>query len=272
MAGGGVKKFYSKLDAFFLRTVSYTTARIWAFGYFYDWINPDARRVAKYDFYGYAAVAGGIVGGYLMNPFQIVFARMQVDELYPERARRNYRGFADGIAKVAEEGAIFRGAFANGLKIAGLFAGGGTYDWLKENMFFFFGPISMNRIVGTAVGCVTAMILSMPFDAIATRLHTMRPLPNGEFPYKNAYDCFNKIWKYEGNFDHISNFGCFYSGGQFYFLRLYIIAMTTQYILDWYHNSSRKQEFWQPARYHSALGIDYDVHDPYTSAYDLAMV
>lgn len=43
-AGGGYKKFYSSWDAYLLRTVSYTTARIWGFLYFYDWINPDARR------------------------------------------------------------------------------------------------------------------------------------------------------------------------------------------------------------------------------------
>jgi len=43
-AGGGYKKFYSKWDAFFLRTTAYTTARVSGFLYFYDWINPDARR------------------------------------------------------------------------------------------------------------------------------------------------------------------------------------------------------------------------------------
>ena len=43
-AGGGYKKFYSKLDAFAIRTMTYTTARIWGFLYFYDWINPDPRR------------------------------------------------------------------------------------------------------------------------------------------------------------------------------------------------------------------------------------
>lgn len=32
------------MDAFFMRTVAYTTARIWGFLYFYDWINPDPRR------------------------------------------------------------------------------------------------------------------------------------------------------------------------------------------------------------------------------------
>jgi hypothetical protein len=49
-AGGGIKKFYSSFDALFLRTVVYTTVRIWGFLSFYDWINPDARRQTKPDF------------------------------------------------------------------------------------------------------------------------------------------------------------------------------------------------------------------------------
>jgi hypothetical protein len=178
-AGGGMKKFYSSLDAFFIRTVTYTTFRIWGFLYFYDWINPDARRVARQDFYGYAAVAGGLMGGILANPFQVVFSRMQVDEMYPERARRNYRNFFDGFTKVAEEGALMRGALAHGLKFGALVSGAGVYDYVKENMFYFFGPIHLNRLIGTAAGVATAMLLSMPFDAVATRMHTMRPLPTG---------------------------------------------------------------------------------------------
>jgi hypothetical protein len=271
-AGGGIKKFYSSWDAFAIRTLTYTTARIWGFLTFYDWINPDARRVARLDFYAYAALAGGAMGGLLANPFQIVFARMQVDEMYPERARRNYRGFLDGITKVAEEGALFRGSLAYSLKLAGLVAGGGAYDYVKENMFYFFGPISMNRIVGTAAGVATAMALSMPFDAVATRMHTQRPLPNGELPYKNTLDCIAKMWKYECSFDHFSNLGAFFSGGQAYFVRLYLIAVLSQYFLDYYHNSSKVSEFWQPARYQYQSGIDYDIHNPYTDGFNQELV
>lgn len=43
-AGGGFRKFFSKLDAFAMRTVAYTSFRTGSFLYFYDWINPDARR------------------------------------------------------------------------------------------------------------------------------------------------------------------------------------------------------------------------------------
>ena len=60
-----------------------------------------------------------MVGGILSNPFEIVFTRMQADGMYPESQRRNYRSFVDGLVKVTEEGALFRGAMANGLKLGG---------------------------------------------------------------------------------------------------------------------------------------------------------
>lgn len=198
---------------------------------------------------------------------------MQVDEMYPEKARRNYSSFLEGFTKVAEEGALFRGSIAYGLKLAGLVSvGAGAYDYMKENMFFFFGPISFNRFIGTAAGCAAAMAVSMPFDAVATRMHTMRPLPNGEVPYKNSLDCCAKMFKYECSFDHFSNFGAFYSGGQAYFARLYGIAILSQYILDYYHNTAKVSEFWQPARYQYQSGIDYDIHNPYTDGFNKEMV
>jgi hypothetical protein len=170
--------------------------------------------------------------------------------MYPERARRNYSSFLDGFIKVAEEGALFRGSFAVGMKLAGMVTvGAGCYDWVKENLYYFFGPITLIRAVGTGAGVTAAMILSMPFDAVATRMHTMRPLPTGELPYKSSLDCMFKIMKYESKFDNFSNMGSFYSGGQAYWLRLYIVAILSQYILDYYHHTGKVSEFWQPARY-----------------------
>lgn len=193
--------------------------------------------------------------------------------MYPEQARRNYKGFIDGFVKCAEEGALFRGSVANGLKLAGLVSiASGCYDWIKENMFYFFGPISANRLIGTAAGVTAAMLVSMPFDAVATRLHTMRPLPNGVYPYSGSFDCLAKMIKYECSFGKQSNLGAFYSGGQAYFVRLYAIAIISQYLLDYYHSSDKVSEFWQPSRYHFSSGLDYDIHNPYTDAFNQMMV
>jgi hypothetical protein len=96
-AGGGLKKFYSSFDAFFVRTLAYTTARVGLFGYFYDKLNKDPRRIARPDYMIFAGLAGGFTAGVVTNPIDIVFNRMQVDELYPEAARRNYANLIDGL-------------------------------------------------------------------------------------------------------------------------------------------------------------------------------
>lgn len=220
----------------------------------------------------YAGLLGGLVGGFLSNPAEIVFTRMQVDEMYPPQCRRNYRNFTEGIIKVAEEGALFRGGLANGLKLGlMLTCATGANDWMKENTYYFFGPQLLTRLAGTAGGVVAAMTLSMPFDMIKTRLHTMRSLPNGNMPYNNTFDCMGKIIKFECSFEKQANFRSFYAGGQPYFFRLFGIALISQYLLDFYHATDNKSEFWQPARHHYTTGIDYDIHNPYTDAFNNMM-
>jgi len=214
-------------------------------------------------------MAGGMTAGILSNPFEIVFKRMQVDEMYPEQCRRNYKSFADGIVKVAEEGALFRGAVVNGLKIGGMMTiAAGFNDWMKENTYYFFGPIMLTRILGTAAGTIVAVAMSMPFDAIATRMHTMRPLPNGMLPYSHALHCFSAMLKYECNPRKFSHGNAFYAGAQAYSVRLFSIALLSQYLLDRYHATDNVSEFWQPSRFHVATGIDYDIHNPYTDGFN----
>lgn len=167
-----------------------------------------------------------MTAGILSNPFEIVFTRMQVDEMYPEQCRRNYKSFTDGLIKVAEEGALFRGAIPNGLKLSGMLCvAAGLNDWMKENAYYFFGPITLVRLVGTAAGVFGAVALSMPFDALKTRMHTMRPLPNGMMPYQHSLHAFAAMLKYECNPSKFSHGNAFYAGAQSYTIRLFAIAL-----------------------------------------------
>lgn len=43
-------------------------------------------------------------------------------------------------------------------------------------------------------------------------------------------------------------------------------------MLDFYHARHYDQEFWQPARFHYQTGIDYDIHDPFTDAFNKKLV
>ena len=271
--GGGYRKFYTSFDGFVAKTMAYTTARVWGFLLFYDKLNPDPRRTARPDYYIMAGLGGGFLAGVISNPIDLVFTRMQVDELYPEQCRRNYRGIVDGLTRAVDEGVLMRGAVANGLRIGALCASmTNIYDWCKENSYFFLGPSWINRVWATGAAVAFGTAASMPFDAVRVRMQTMRPLPNGELPYISSYDCFVKMWTYEGRMKYHSNFGCFYTGGQAYAARLYAICFVSQYLLDWYHGRQMVSEFWQPARFNYQGGLDYDVHEPFSDGFNKFMM
>ena len=238
-SGGGYRRFYTSLDGFVAKTMAYTTARVWGFLLFYDKLNPDSRRTARPDWMIMAGLGGGFLAGVVTNPVDLVFTRMQADELYPEQCRRNYRGIVDGLMRAVDEGVLMRGAVANGLRIGAICASmTNVYDWCKENSYFFLGPNWINRLWATAAACACGVAASMPFDAVRVRMHTMRPLPDGSLPYSNSLNCFTKMWHFEGNMKYHSNFGgCFYAGGQAYGVRMFLICYITQFMLDYYHGT-----------------------------------
>lgn len=206
-AGGGIRGMFSSYDGFLARTVGYTTARVWGFLYFYDKLNPDPRRSARPSWMVMAGMSGGMLAGIVSNPVELVFARQQVDALYPEAARRNYKTFLHGLLKATDEGVLLRGSLANGMKLGALAASmTNVFDWCKENSYYFLGPSWINRLWSTAVATSLGVAFSMPFDAVRQRMHTMRPLPSGDLPYTSSWDCFKKMWHFEGNAKFQSNF------------------------------------------------------------------
>jgi hypothetical protein len=175
--------------------------------------------------------------------------------------------------KVVDEGVVLRGAAANGLKYGALCASmTNVYDLIKENMYYFLGPNILNRLCATAGAVALGVTFSLPFDAIRLRMHLMRPLPNGQLPYSSSYDCALKMQYFEGNQRYHGNMHCFYTGGQAYSVRLFLIALASQYLLDYYHGGSNVSEFWQPARFTYQGVLDYDIHAPWTDAFNNQMV
>ena len=272
-AGGGYRKFYTSADGFVVKTMAYTTARVWGFLLFYDWLNPDPRRTARPDWFIMAGMGGGFLAGVLTNPIDLVFTRMQADEMYPEQCRRNYKNILDGLMKATDEGVLLRGSIANGLRIGAICASmTNVYDWCKENSYFFLGPSWINRLWATGAAVACGVAASMPFDTVRVRMHTMRPLPNGHLPYKDSWDCLKKTLKYEGNFRYHSNLHCLFAGGQAYSVRLFLICYLSQFILDYYHGAKMVSEFWQPARFNFQSGMDYDIHEPFSDGFNKFMM
>ena len=42
--------------------------------------------------------------------------------------------------------------------------------------------------------------------------------------------------------------------------------------MDYYHATDHVSEFWAPARFQVATGIDYDIHNPHTDGYNQIMI
>jgi len=85
-----MKKYYTSYEGFFFKTVGYTTAWVSAFLYFYDWLNHDPRRYAKPEMLLYSAIPAGIVAGIVTNPIDLVFTRMQAEDLYHKNYKWGY--------------------------------------------------------------------------------------------------------------------------------------------------------------------------------------
>jgi solute carrier family 25 oxoglutarate transporter 11 len=266
--GPKVKIWYTNYEGFLARTLAYTTSRTWAYLYFYDRLNHDPRRHARPDRTAMAGVAGGLIAGIVSNPIEVVYTRMQVDDMYKPGYKRGYTSFYDGLLKTSQEGALFKGALANGLRIAALISGAtGIHDWCKENLYYFLGPHFLNRFLATLVASIVATAVAMPFDTVRTRLYTQRALPNGKMPYRNMFDVISKIVKYEANPKNHGNLQAFYAGSFAHLGRFFLITYVSQYLIDFYHFNLKKEELWEPAKYAAQPMRAFSNWEPFTLAF-----
>lgn len=264
-SGVGVRKLWTNTEGFLIKTSAYTTARVWGYCYFMDKVNPDTRRNARWDKFVPAALVGGVVAGIATNPFELVFARMQVDQMHHPANRWNYRNYFDGLMKVSQEGALFRGALANGLKLGALGCSmSHIFDLAKENSYFFFGPCWINRFWACLAATVIGATVSLPFDMIRLRLHVMKALPDGRMPYTGIVDTLGKILQYESDYHKGANPSSLLAGGTMYWARLFLICYVSMFLLDIYHNNKYVEEFWVPNRFNSLGGINWNPYDPFS--------
>ena len=103
------------------------------------------------------------------------------------------------------------------------------------------------------VASIVATGIAMPFDTIRTRLYTQRQLPNGQWPYANALDCFTKITKYEANIKNHGNLQAFYAGAYAHTARFFAITYVSQYLIDYFTFNIKKEELWTPGVYNACL-------------------
>lgn len=179
-----------------------------------------------------ASFCGGFAAGVVTNPVDIVYNRQAADALLPNQIRRNYTSFLDGLIKVNAEGALFRGSIASGWSYGMLLASMSyLYDYLKEYMYWIFGPTSWIRPLTLLPTAYVGTLLYLPFDNIKVRYHTMTAMPDGSMPYKRFVHTvlqviisfkYNQTLKYEASLTKFSSLIAYHNGGVPAFWKLYI--------------------------------------------------
>ncbi|KAI3624689.1 hypothetical protein GLX27_003479 [Malassezia furfur] len=126
---------------------------------------------------GFAGAAGGLAG----NPADVILVRMTGDMYRPPEQRFNYRGAANGLARITkEEGlhTLFRGLAPNMVRAALMNSSQlASYDFFKDLLRSsgLFTPGSLPHYLGSSLlaGTVATTICS-PADVVRARLMNAR--------------------------------------------------------------------------------------------------
>ncbi|KAF4319050.1 hypothetical protein BBO99_00004649 [Phytophthora kernoviae] len=127
-------------------------------------------------------MTGGVIGGAMGNPADIVNIRMQADSRLPLKKRRNYKHAVDGLIRVKNEEGV--GQIA-------------AYDLAKstilDNTVVPMHDNMQTHVLASMVAGLVATTACAPADVVKTRLMNMH-----HNEYKSATDCFLKVVKHEG--------------------------------------------------------------------------
>lgn len=150
----------------------------------------------------FLGMIGGIVGGFVGNPADIVNIRMQADSRLPIEQRRNYNHAIDGLRRLyREEGAsaLSRGVRPNMIRAMLLTTGQiAAYDLAKDKLLHnnvYSMPDAMPaHVLASMVAGLVATTACAPADVVKTRLMNTNHVGG----YKSATDCFRQVIRHEG--------------------------------------------------------------------------
>lgn len=267
-SGAGLRGLWVGLDSIIARSVYQSAIRTYLWCHIYNYYNNDARRGRSLATATWSNFLTGFGAGVLANPIDLVYNRQAADALFPRENRRNYSSFINGLVRANNEGVLLRGALASGLSY-GILLGSmsNLYDFLKEYLFYFFGPTEWLRPTALIPTAFVGAYLYLPFDNIRTRLHIMTPLPDGRLPYLGIRDAFAKIYAYEAMPTNYTNHHVFHSGFASFFVKLYLSLLVGVKMSDYAFRENYKEgEFVEMGDYYKQPYLKQIPHSPYNRA------
>jgi len=173
VAAGGVRGLFDGISGTWLRQMTYSICRFWAYDQSKKILGADNKSPAwKLALAG--SMAGGIAG-MVGNPGEIMMVRMQADMAKPPEKRLNYKHSIDGLIRMTrEEGLsswtrgmgpnVFRAILMNASQLA-------SYDFFKTELLQhgFQDNIYCHFTASFAAGTVATTVCS-PADVLKSRI------------------------------------------------------------------------------------------------------
>ncbi|CAG9982784.1 unnamed protein product [Clonostachys byssicola] len=228
-------ELYSGLSAGLLRQAVYATARLGIFDTFMKVLQERAdERHTTVTFFqrAGAGLASGAIAAFLANPADLALVTMQSDGMRPMAQRQNYKSVFDALGSIVRSDGItslWAGctptiARAMALNLGQLALFSDTKARLKEHTSW---SIQTQTVTASALACLFASTIALPFDLVKTRLQRRARTAKGALVYRSMTDCFGKIAKEEGLTRFYRGFGIFY-------LRTGPHAMLTLILADYF--------------------------------------
>ena len=195
----GALKLYQGLTASVMRQMTYSTVRFGVYDSGKTWLTEgNTLPLPVYQKVG-LSVVGGLAGGLVGTPSDIVNVRMQNDLKLPSNLRYNYRHVFHGYyCLVTKEGprGLCRGMNMNLSRAVMMTTGQlAVYDQAKTMLIStgVFGDNVLTHFAASTIAGAAATVLTMPIDVVKTRI--MKGLPNEE---KSALRMLAKTYGEEG--------------------------------------------------------------------------
>lgn len=194
----GIQGFYKGASAAFLRQLTYSTVRMWAYENINRYFSADVEKVGFFRKL-FAGGLGGAVGCLVGTPFDIFKIRLINDIM-----GKKYSGLADCWRQTVEKDGflgLFKGMNVN--IIRAILVNAAELAFYDKSKYFFsnsaYFQFDQNSVVthflSSCVSGFMGAVASSPADVVKTRY--MNQL-EGKETYKGVIDCTLKVLKNEG--------------------------------------------------------------------------
>ena len=199
----GVAGLYAGLSASLLRQAVYSSTRFGMYDVLKGYFEPKDGTAMGFGGKIGCGMGAGAIAAVVGNPADVAMIRMQADGRLPHghADRRNYRGVADALTRIAKEEGVVAGLWRGILPTinramivtAGQLA---TYDQFKEALLQtgYFKENRLTHFTASFLAGFVATVVSNPIDVVKTRIMNQPKTPI----YKGQIDCAVKTVRAEG--------------------------------------------------------------------------